>query len=134
MIPPKIINVLELEELARMKLSREAFDYYRSGSDDEVTLRANRWAFERRAIHYRVLVDVSVRDMATRVLGVPVSLPVLVAPTAFHKMACADGELATARAAHACGTAMMLSSLSNTDVEDVAAAPPDGTPFTVHIV
>lgn len=130
---PPICNVLELEELARTKLAREAFDYYASGAGDEVTLRANRSAFERRAILYRVLVDVSVRRMATTVLGVDVSMPVLVAPTAFHKLACDEGELATARAARACGTAMMLSSLSNTDVEDVAAVHPERTFFQLYV-
>ena len=130
---PPICNVLELEELARAKLSREAFDYYASGAEDEITLGANRSAFERRAILYRVLVDVSVRRMATTVLGVDVSMPVLVAPTAFHKLACDDGELAAARAAQACDTAMMLSSLSNTDVEDVAAAHPKGTFFQLYV-
>ena len=127
------VNVLELEELARGKLAREAFDYYASGSEDETTLRKNREAFARRAILHRVLVDVSERKTATRVLGVDVSMPVLVAPTAFHKMAHADGELATARAARACGTAMMLSSLSNTDVEEVAAAHPSGTFFQLYV-
>ncbi len=127
------LNLLELETLARGKLSREAFDYYASGSGDEVTLRANREAFEKRAIHHRVLVDVSLRSMSTRVLGLDVSMPVLVAPTAFHKLACAEGELATARAARAAGTAMMLSSLSNTDVEEVAAAHPERTIFQLYV-
>ncbi len=129
----KPINVIELEELARSKLPREAFDYYASGSGDERTLAENRAAFERRTIHHRVLVDVSSRLTSTRVLGVDVSMPVLVAPTAFHKMAHDDGELGTARAARECGTAMMLSSLSNTDVEDVAKAHPNGTFFQLYV-
>jgi len=127
------LNILALEALAQSKLSREAFDYYASGADDEITLRDNRAAFERRKIHYRVLVDVARRALATRVLGVDVSMPVLVAPTAFHRMAHPDGELATARAARACQTAMILSSLSNTDVEDVAAAHPDATFFQLYV-
>ncbi len=126
-------NLLELEALAKRTLSQSAFDYYASGADDEITLRRNREAFERRAIHYRVLVDVSQRRTKTRVLGVDVSMPVLVAPTAFHRMACADGEIATARAARAAGTAMVLSSLSNTDVEDVAEEHPDATFFQLYV-
>ncbi|HEY1954643.1 MAG TPA: alpha-hydroxy acid oxidase [Polyangiaceae bacterium] len=126
-------NVLELEALAKRTLSLSAFDYYASGADDEITLRRNREAFERRAVHYRVLVDVSTRTMATSVLGVKLAMPVLVAPTAFHKLACDDGELATARAARGAGTAMMLSSLSNTDLEDVAEEHPDGTFFQLYV-
>ena len=129
----KPANLLELEALAKRTLSQPAFDYYASGADDEITLRRNREAFERRAIHYRVLVDVSARAMATTVLGVKVAMPVLVAPTAFHGMACEHGELATARAARAAGTAMMLSSLSNTDVEDVAEEHPEGTLFQLYV-
>jgi len=127
------LNIGQLEELAAKKLPTEAYDYYSSGADDEVALRANVEAFARRKIHHRVLVDVGNRVMNTRILGVDVAMPILVAPTAFHKMACEDGELATARAAKACGTAMMLSSLSNTDVEDVCAAHPGGVFFQLYV-
>ncbi len=99
------LNLLELEELARAKLPRMAFDYYAGGSHDEVTLRENVAAFGRLRVHYRVLRDVSARSTKTRVLGHEVSFPVLVAPTAFHKMAHDDGELATARAARPRGVA-----------------------------
>jgi 4-hydroxymandelate oxidase len=127
------VNIFELEKLAKEKLAPEAFDYYASGSDDELALRRNREAFERRTIFHRVLVDVSRRETTTRVLGVDVAMPVLVAPTAFHKMACEGGELATARAARSAKTAMMLSSLSNTDIEDVCAAHPDGVMFQLYV-
>jgi 4-hydroxymandelate oxidase len=116
------VNVLELEAIARERIPKEAWDYYASGAEDEVTLRQNRAAFERLSIAYRVMVDVSRRDTATSVLGHPVAMPVLTAPTAFHRLACPDGELATARAAGAAGTIMILSTLSNTPVEEVVAA------------
>ena len=115
------VSVFDLEARARERLQALAFDYYASGAHDEVTLRENRAAFERMAIRYRVLVDVSRRELATTVLGQRVSMPLLVAPTAFHKMAHPDGELATVRAAGAAGTVMILSTLSNTAVEDVVA-------------
>jgi 4-hydroxymandelate oxidase len=116
------VNVLELEAIARERIPKEAWDYYASGAEDEVTLRQNRAAFERLTLAYRVMVDVSHRDTATSVLGHPVAMPVLTAPTAFHRLACPDGELATARAAGAAGTIMILSTLSNTPVEEVVAA------------
>lgn len=118
----EIENLASLEALAKEKLHPHAFDYYASGADDELALRGARAAFERIALHYRVLVDVSRRSARTTVLGHEVSMPVLVAPTAFHKMAHPEGELATRRAAARAGTIMTLSSLSNTDVEDVAKA------------
>ncbi|HSN89080.1 MAG TPA: alpha-hydroxy-acid oxidizing protein, partial [Thermoanaerobaculia bacterium] len=116
------VNLFELEALARERLSREAYDYYASGAQDEVTLRENRAAYDRLTLAYRVLVDVSRRDLSATVLGQPVAMPVLVAPTAFHRLAVPEGEIATARAAGAVGTVMILSTLSNTRVEDVVAA------------
>jgi 4-hydroxymandelate oxidase len=133
MLPGGALNPIELEQLARERLSSLAFDYYASGSNDENTLRANVAAWSRIALHYRVLVDVAARDTATTVLGTPVAMPVLVAPTAFHKLACADGELATARAASRAGTVMILSSLSNTRVEEVCAAASGPVWFQLYV-
>ena len=127
------VNVFDFEELARERLSRQAFDYYASGAQDEVTLRGNRAAYERVALAYRVLVDVSRRDMTTTVFGQPVSMPVLVAPTAFHRLATEDGELATARAAGAAGTVMILSTLSTTSVEEVVAAASGPVWFQLYV-
>lgn len=115
-------NLHDLEAAARAALPREAWDYYASGADDETCVARNRDAFARIALHYRVLVDVSRRALATTVLGQPCALPVLVAPTAFHGLAHADAELASVRAAGDAGTIFVLSTLSNTAVEAVCAA------------
>jgi len=127
------INLFELEAIAREKLPREAYDYYASGAEDEVTLRENRAAYERLSLAYRVLVDVSRRDMTTTVLGQPVALPLLVAPTAFQRLATPEGELATVRAAGAVGTVMILSTLSNTPVEEVVAAASGPVFFQLYV-
>jgi 4-hydroxymandelate oxidase len=121
MLPGGAINLRELEDLARERLPSLAYDYYASGAHDEHTVRENVAAWSRVLLHYRVLVDVAARDTSTTVLGTPVTMPVLVAPTAFHRLACGEGECATARAASRAGTVMILSSLSNTRVEDVCA-------------
>jgi isopentenyl diphosphate isomerase/L-lactate dehydrogenase-like FMN-dependent dehydrogenase len=82
MEPPAPLNVLEYEALARVALSGPAYDYYASGALDERTLHDNRAAFERARIEYRVLVDVSTRSLETSLFGHPLSMPVLIAPTA----------------------------------------------------
>lgn len=128
-----LVNLSEFERAAREKMSRMAFDYYASGADDELTLADNRDAFERLKLAYRVLVDVSERDLSTTVLGREVSMPVLVAPTAFHKLAHEEGEAATARAAGAAGTVFTLSTLSNTAVEDVCAAATGPVWFQLYV-
>ncbi len=127
------VNIFELETIAREKLSREAYDYYAGGAHDEVTLRENRAAYDRISLAYRVLVDVSHRDLTTTVLGQPVSMPILVAPTAFHGLATPEGERAAARAAGAAGTIFILSTLSNTRVEDVVAAATGPVWFQLYV-
>ncbi len=116
------LNLHALERLAQARLSKLAWDYYASGADDERCVRENCRAFARLALHYRVLVDVSRRSLATTVLGQPVAMPILVAPTAFHRLAHRDGELASVRGAGDAETIFILSTLSNTRVEDVVAA------------
>jgi 4-hydroxymandelate oxidase len=115
-------NLLELEALAREIIDPAAFDYIAGGSDDEVTLRRNREDFSRYMLRPRVLVDVSNVDTSTTVLGVPVDFPVLLAPTAGHRLCCDEGEAATASAAAKANTIMILSTLATTSLEDVASA------------
>ena len=115
------LNLAEIEEAARERLGTMAYGYYVGGANDEVTVRENRAAFDRLALRYHVMVDVSKRSTKTTVLGTPLEMPVLVAPTAFQRLACDDGELATARAAAAAGTVMILSTASTCSIEDVAA-------------
>lgn len=114
------LNVAAFEALARERLPIGAFDYLSGGSDDEVTLRNNRLAFERIALRPRVLTDVSTVDTRTRVLGHEVSLPVLLAPAAFQRFFHPDGELASARAAAAVGTVLVASTFSSASMEEIA--------------
>lgn len=118
----RLLTVRDYEKAARAVLSKMAYDYYRSGADAERTLEANVKAFERYVIWYRVLADVAERDLSTTVLGTPVKSPILVAPTAYHKLAHEDGECGTARAAAERGTIYVASTLATTSLEDVAAA------------
>ena len=115
------LNVADYARAARGKLPKDVFDYYEGGALDEIALRENVGSWERLKLYYRVLAGVGPRAMATTVLGQPVSMPILVAPTAFHRLACEQGEIATARAAKAAGTVFVLSSLSNTALESVFA-------------
>ena len=115
------LNIFDLEKLAKENLPQTAYDYYSSGAWDEITLRENRDAFSRIQVHYKVMVDVSKRDLSTTIFGQRVSMPILLAPTAFHKLAHPDGEVATVRAAGASNTIMTLSSLSTTKVEEFTA-------------
>jgi len=123
---PDPLNLAEFEPLAREVLRHDVYDYYAGAADDEITVVANTEAFRSLELRYRVLVDVSARDLSTEVFGSRLASPIILAPTALHRMAHVDGELATARAAAATGTLMTLSSISSIALEDVAAAAPDG--------
>ena len=120
------INLFEYEALAKDRLSPLAWDYFSSGAMDEVTLRDNREAFERIAIRYHVLAGTASRDLSTQILGQQHDLPLLIAPTAFARLAHPDGECAVARAAASEGVTQVLSTLSTTSLEEVAKAAPDG--------
>lgn len=128
-----LINLRQLEQLAAARLPQMAWDYYASGADDEVCLRRNVDAYEQVRLHYRVLVDVAQRTLATTVLGERLAMPIAVAPTAFHKLAHRDGELASVRAAGEAGTLFVLSTLSNTAIEDVVAAATGPVWFQLYV-
>jgi 4-hydroxymandelate oxidase len=116
-----VTSLSALATCAEQVLSPEAWAYYRSGACDERTLAANEQAFRRRVLLPRVLAPTGRRNLRTSVLGAEVSLPVVVAPTAMHRLADDEGEVATGRAAAAAGTVMMLSTFSTRSVEDVCA-------------
>jgi (S)-mandelate dehydrogenase len=117
----RILNVAEMREEAR-RLPRVVLDAIDGGAGDEVTLRANRTAYERIWIKPKALVDVRVRDMSTTVLGTRISLPVMTAPCSFGRMANSEAELAVARASAAAGTIYVCPGGSSYPPERVMAA------------
>jgi 4-hydroxymandelate oxidase len=119
------LNLDALEAAAAEHLPRFAYDYFRSGAGDEISLSRNREAFTRLGLLPHVLRDVSAVELGTEVLGTPMTMPVAVAPTAFHRLADPEGESASARGAAAAGVPFCLSTLSNTSPEDVATAAGD---------
>jgi len=116
------LNPRESEAMARERLPVEVYDYYAGGAGDEITVRENELAWTRLRLIPRVLVDVSVVDTRTSVLGQSIAMPIITAPTALNKLAHADGECAIARAVAAEGTLQVLSTLSSTSLEEVAGA------------
>jgi isopentenyl diphosphate isomerase/L-lactate dehydrogenase-like FMN-dependent dehydrogenase len=123
----ELLNVWDYERAAEAKLEPGPFAYFASGAGDEWTLRENVAAFARWTLRPRVLCDVAEVSTSVRVLGTEVSLPVLVAPFAYQKLAHPDGEAATARAAAAAGTIMCLSTAATATPTEVAQAAPDAT-------
>ncbi|MGC4806163.1 alpha-hydroxy acid oxidase [Micromonospora sp. DT233] len=121
------LNLADVAADARRRLDPTRWDYFAGGAGGERTARANEEAFARRWIVPRVLRGVGERDLEISLLGSAVSMPVLIAPTAFHRLAHPDGEVATARAAAEAGTVMVVSMAATRRVEEIAAA--GGTPW-----
>ncbi|HEY2060659.1 MAG TPA: alpha-hydroxy acid oxidase, partial [Amycolatopsis sp.] len=116
-------TIAEFEAAARERLEPAHYDFFAGAAGDELTLRANEAAFSRRSLVPRVLRGNGKRDLAVEIAGSPLSMPVLVSPTAFHRLAHPDGERATAEAVAAAGTVMVVSMAATTAIEDVAADP-----------
>jgi 4-hydroxymandelate oxidase len=119
----------DLEAAAGARLPRTVFDYISGGSEDESTMRANVVAWEQMELWPHVLRDVSNVSTATSVLGRPLTTPVVVSPTAMHRLFCPDGEVATARAAARAGTVFILSMAATTSLETIATEVPEGRPW-----
>jgi len=117
-----IASIEDLRQRARRRLPRAIFDFIDGGSQDEVTLAANRRDFERIALVPRVLTDVSRRTLSTTILGERAALPLIVAPTGLAGLLARKGEVAEARAAEAAGIPYCLSQMAASSIEEVKAA------------
>jgi isopentenyl diphosphate isomerase/L-lactate dehydrogenase-like FMN-dependent dehydrogenase len=113
-------TLADFEARAAELLDDGPHGYFAGGAGDELTLRDNVEAFRRWQLRPRVLIDVDSCTTATTVLGQDVSMPLLVAPVAFQRVAHPDGEIAMARAAKAAGTVMCLSTMATSTLEEVA--------------
>jgi L-lactate dehydrogenase (cytochrome) len=120
--PSRVVNINDLRTMARRRVPKVVFDYIDGGAEGEVTLRENCQAFEAVTFRPRHAVRFPECDMRTRVLGLDVSFPALLAPVGYSRVMHPGGEVAAARAAGAAGTAYILSTISGHRLEDVKAA------------
>ncbi|XP_059479600.1 uncharacterized protein LOC132199120 [Neocloeon triangulifer] len=119
-----LVCVKDFEERAAGILEKHPLDYYKSGAGHENSLQGARDAYLRVQLKPRVLRDVSKCCLTSTVLGKSTPMPFGVAPAALQRMAHPEGEIANARAAEKLGSIFVLSTLSTTSLEDVAAAAP----------
>ncbi|MFC8448840.1 alpha-hydroxy acid oxidase [Kitasatospora sp. NPDC057223] len=118
---PGPLRIEDYQDLARRRLDDQVWDFIEGGAGTERTVDANRRAFARVTLRPRVLVDVSACDTGTELLGAPLATPVGIAPTAYHRLAHPDGEVATARGAGAAGALYVVSVFASRTLEDIAA-------------
>ncbi len=115
------LTIDDLRRRARRRVPKMFYDYADSGAWTESTYRANEADFAKIALRQRVLVDMTDRNLASEMVGEPVSMPVALAPTGLTGMQHADGEILAAQAAEAFGVPFCLSTMSICSIEDVAA-------------
>jgi pre-mycofactocin synthase len=123
-------TVAVAQRRARQRLPKSVYGALIAGSEKGVTVRDNVAAFSQLGFAPHVADLPEKREMATTVMGQPVSLPVIISPTGVQAVH-PDGEVAVARAAAARGTAIGLSSFASKPVEEVVAANPQ-TFFQVY--
>jgi 4-hydroxymandelate oxidase len=116
----RLFSVEEFEPLARQVMSPAGYNFVSGAAGSGKAQIANREAFQRWVFRPRVLVDVSTIDVSTSILGQPLDLPLVFAPSALHKLAHPEGEIATARAAEELGTLMIVSTSASLTVEEIA--------------
>jgi len=131
--PFPLLTLEDYERAARERVDPVAWEYISSGAADEISLRWNIDAYRSMRLLPRQLRDVSSLDLSVTLLGHKLAHPIILAPTACHKLAHADGEVGTARGARAAAAAMVLSSYSTVPVEQVAAEKPPVFWFQLYV-
>ena len=121
-LPPHVVTLEDHAHHAHTHLDANAWAYFSGGAGDEITLRANRSAWDTLQLHPRVLRSMAGASTRIQLLGRTMEHPILLAPIAFQRMAHPDGELATAYAASAQGAGLVLSTQASMSLEHVAQA------------
>lgn len=116
------VCLADYERLARTRLDDNAWAYIAGASADEITLARNRSSFDALSLVPRVLRSGAGGNTRLDLFGRTYRHPLFVAPLAHQKLAHADGEIATAMAAEAQDTGMVLSTQASVAMEDAAQA------------
>jgi isopentenyl diphosphate isomerase/L-lactate dehydrogenase-like FMN-dependent dehydrogenase len=120
--PKDAINIFDFESVAAKNIPPAHFGYMTGGTNDDVTLRANREGFLKFQLRPRRLVDVSKVDTTAEILGQKYATPIFLCPSGGHYAYHPDGEPGVARGAKVGDHLMILSTQSTTSVKDVIAA------------
>lgn len=127
LLPPlnTLTNLYDFEFLASQTLTKQAWAYYSSAADDEITYRENHGAYHRIFFRPKVLVDVSKVDISTDMIGEHSDVPFYVSATALAKLGNqAEGEKDITRG---CGQGpkrapQMISTLSSCSLDEIVGA------------
>lgn len=127
-------DVGDLRRRARRNIPGWIFDYADAGSFSEETMQNNRQDFRQYKFRQRVMVDVSQRSLATKIVGENITAPFGLAPTGLAGFFHPSGEIHAAQAAEAAGVPFCLSTVSICSIEEVAAATTKPFWFQIYIM
>jgi len=129
-----IINLFDFERVAKTRMTNIAYEYVASGAADELTLKWNRESLDKLRLKTQVLNDVSHVDTKIELFGLELPYPILVAPSAFHRLMHPEGELATARGAAQANALYCVSSFTTTPIEEIAKVSTGPRWFQLYVV
>jgi 4-hydroxymandelate oxidase len=129
-----ILSLPELEGLAQATMSAMTYGYVTGAAADELTLRANVEDWQKLRLKPTVLVDVSELDLSVEIIGQKFTMPILLAPTAFHRLCHKEAELATVAGANLAQAGMVMSSFGNEPIEKLAAMATQPLWFQLYMV
>jgi len=119
-IPADTVSLYDYERYFLQKVEPGIRAYISGAAADGITQRENREAYDRLRLRPRVLVDMSQATARTTLFGERLDYPIILAPTAFHKLVHPQGEIATAEAASLTRTWLTLSTQASTRLEEIA--------------
>ena len=128
-----LASLSDYEKAAKSKMTPMAWEYVSGAAGDEITLAWNHDAYGDIKLRNRVLVDVSKVDTTTKLFDQTLAHPILIAPTAYHKLVHKDGEVATAQGAGRARATMIVSSFATTKIEEVAKAATQPLWFQLYV-
>ena len=121
-IPPDVVALADYERYARARLPAEVWAYIAGSGADGLTRGWNRTGFDTLRLNGRVLADMRGANTRLKLLGMELEHPILLAPTAFHRLLHPEGEAATVLGAGATGSCMVVSTQASLPLEQIASA------------
>ena len=123
-VPPlsSILDLYDMETVARSVLDQGAWAYYSSGAGNEISQRENEEAFNRIYFKPRILINVENVDTKTKLLGCKSDLPFYITATALGKLGHPDGEVCLTRAAGTKNVIQMIPTLASCSMDEIIDA------------
>ena len=119
-----VVNLAELRSLANRRVPKAVFDYVDGGANDELAYARSQEIYSRVEFKARVLRDVSVIDLKTKILDKESALPIIFAPTGYTRMMHYQGEVMVAKVCDENNLIYNLSTMGTTSSKEVGEQVP----------